>query len=178
MINEHQRKRQFLHWLLTHYQHANPEVNMFLQFLMTEPNCTRYIVFSENVAYAPRGIFISYLRETSTPFVYYKNQRQYTKCEQAFHDFRLNATFSEEKFYIEIDVPNIYLVLYEFAIFEENPYLPIDKHLIEQQEQWLEHLTLQAQMHFWKEKIDEGLSRQNYEQVEYYLQLIERSKED
>ncbi|MBD3948311.1 YpiB family protein [Tuanshanicoccus lijuaniae] len=176
MVNRNQRKRQFLQWLLHHFKHQNPVVNHFLQFLMTEPNCIQYVSFTEACDYSPRGIYISYLTHTDTPFIYYKQNKAFTKCEQAFHDFRLNAQMSREQFYIEIDIPNVYAVLYEFDIFEENPYLPIEQEKIDEVEQVLEQLTVDAQIKNWQELIDEGLAQHNYEQVEYYLQLIEKAR--
>lgn len=176
MINRNQRKRQFLDWLIKHFKHQNPVVNQFLYFLMTEPNCIQYITFTEQSHYTPRGIYISYHTKSNQPFVYYKDFRKYTLCEQAFHDFRLNYQVNRDQFYLEIDIPNVYAVLYKFDIFEENPYLPKDEQFEENTDVFLEQLTLDVQIKIWRQKIDEGLSKHNYEQVEYYLQLIEKAK--
>lgn len=178
MLNRNQRKRQFLQWLLHHFKHNDPVVNHFLQFLMTEPNGIQYVSFTESCDYTPRGIYISYLTHTDKPFVYYKNHRQFQLCEQAFHDFRLNMQITKEQFYIEIDIPRIYAVLYEFNIFEENPYLPVEEDRLVEAEAWLDALAQNTQIKVWREKIDEGLAAHNYEQVEYYLQLIEKTKGD
>lgn len=176
MINRNQRKRQFLQWLLEHYKHNNPVVNQFLYFLMTEPNCIQYVTFTEESHYTPRGIYISYKTKTQYPFVYNKEFRKYTLCEQAFHDFRLNFQMNREQFYIEIDIPNIYAVLGMFDIFEENPYLENKQLLSPATEESLDALSLVAKHQYWRKMIDEGLSTHNYEQVEYYLQLLEREK--
>lgn len=175
-INRNQRKRQFIQWLLQHFRHNNPVVDQFLHFLMTEPNCIQYITFTEASHYTPRGIYISYKTRTDTPFMYYKYHRQYTKCEQAFHDFRLNMQISKEQFYIELDIPKVYQVLSEFDVFEENPYLPQSIEKENQIEHLLSEVSSDVLMNYWRSQIDEGLANHNYEQVEYYLQLIEKKK--
>lgn len=176
MINRNQRKRQFLQWLLQHFRHNNPVVNQFIHYLMTEPNCVQYVTFTEAAHFSPRGIYISYRTQTDTPFMYYKQHRQFPLCEQAFHDFRLNAKMSKEQFYFEIDIPNVYSVLYQFDVFEENPYLPVPDDFEETNDEWLSDLSRDMQINFWRTKIDESLEQHNYEMVEYYLQLIEKAK--
>lgn len=178
MINRNQRKRQFLEWLLQHFKHANPEVNQFLYYLMTEPNGIQYVKFTETSHFTPRGVYISYKTKTDQPFLYYKQHQQYQSCQQAFHDFRLNLHMGNETFYFEIDIPNVYLVLYEFDVFEENPYLPSEGGLEDDLYQALDQLAQEVKVKEWRRLIDEGLLNKNYEQVEYYLQLIEKEKRD
>ena len=69
MINKHQRKRQFIAWLLQHYRHANPTVNYFLEFLMVQPDYIQYVEFSDQVEYASHGVYISYVEQTAVPYV-------------------------------------------------------------------------------------------------------------
>lgn len=178
MINRNQRKRQFLQWLLQHFKHADIQVNQLIRYLMSEPNGIEYVVFTEASHYTPRGIYISYKTKTDRPFVYYKDHLQYSSCEQAFHDFRLNTKINRAPYYFEIDIPNVYLVMSEFDVFEDNPYLPEDQGLEQVLSQGLDLLSYQVQVKKWRELIDEGLLSKNYEQVEYYLQLLEKEKRD
>lgn len=176
LINRNQRKRQFIQWLLEHFRHSNEEVNQFLYYLMTEPQAITYVAFTEASHYTPNGIYISYKTKTDTPFVYYKQHKQFFLPEQVFHDFRLNMQVRQEPFYFEIDIPNIYLVLYEFNVFDENPYLPPNPNVESFLSQDLDTLSRQVRLKQLREKIDQSLLEKDYAQVEYYLELLEQEK--
>lgn len=173
MLSQNQRKRQFIDWLLNRYQHVNPAVTYLLNFLMTQPHVIDQIAFSEHVKYAPRGIYISYQNHTTVPFVYYKDQLSYTQCEQAFHDIRLNMQFEKKTYYVELNIPDMYQQLYQWDVFDENPYLPQDDDLIASTESQLERLSIEANILHLKEKMDVSLEKHQFEEVSYYLKQIE-----
>lgn len=173
MLNQNQRKRQFIEWLLKRYQHVNPAVTYLLNYLMTEPHVIDQIAFSEHAKYAPRGIYISYQNHTTVPFVYYKDQLSYTQCEQAFHDMRLNLKFEKKMYYVELNIPDMYQQLYHWDVFDENPYLPQDDDLLALTEHQLERLSIEANILYLKEKMDASLEKHQFEEVSYYLKQIE-----
>lgn len=174
MINHNQRKRQFIDYILQKYHHVNPTVTYLLNFLKTQPEIINYVVFTENVKYTPRGIYISYKQNTQVPFVYYKDQLSYTLCEQAFHDIRLNTKFEQEKFYLEFNTPDYFQQLYYLDIFEENPFMPQNDDLILKTDVHLERLSIEATIKQLSKKLDSALERHQFEQVSYYLKQIEQ----
>ncbi|WP_153863168.1 YpiB family protein [Fundicoccus ignavus] len=174
MINNNQRKRQFIEYLLQKYHHVNPTVTYLLNYLKTQPNTMDSIIFTENVKYAPRGIYISYQQSTQVPFVYYKDQLSYTMCEQAFHDIRLNSKFNQQKFYLELNIPDYFQQLYYLDIFEENPFLPENEELIQSTDVHLERLSIEANIQQLSRKLDAALEKHQFEEVSYYLKQIEQ----
>lgn len=178
MVNKNQRKREFLTWLLTNFQHENPTVNYLLNYLRVQPDLIQYIHFSENVKYTPRGIYISYQQNTAVPFLYYKNKLSYTSCEQAFHDLRLNAQFTKERFYVELNIPNYYMQTSVIDIFEENPYYPLHEELSESLEEDLHLINQSVRLNQLRQSLDEALDAAQFETADYLINQIEQIKDD
>lgn len=176
MINRNQKKRQFLEYVVNEYKHINPSVTYLLNYLIRQPDIIDTIVITDQVKYAPRGIYISYQYKSAVPFVYYKNQRTYTRYEQAFHDMRLNMMYHKELFYMELSIPNYYQLAYAFDVFEENPFVPQDSELIETTDMSLAKISEQAYLRYITTQLDEALDNHNYEQADYYVNLIEQLK--
>lgn len=174
MINHNQRKRQFIDYVLQKYHHVNPTVTYLLNFLKTQPDIINSIVFTENVKYTPRGIYVSYQQNTQVPFVYYKDQLSYTLCEQAFHDIRLSTKFENQIFYLEFNTPDYFQQLYYLDIFEENPFMPQDDELILKTDAHLERLSIEATIQQLNKKLDGALDKHQFEQVNYYWKQIEQ----
>lgn len=176
MINQNQRKRQFIQWLLAHYQHANPAVTYLLHYLMTQPNYINQIAFSEHVKYAPRGIYISYEQNTPMPFAYYKDKRSYTLSEQAFHDLRLNQQFAKEMFYVEINIPDYYAQLYALDLFEENPFMPVDSEWEYQAEMSIHRIQLVAEINHLNQQLNQALEENDFDFAAECLRQMEQRK--
>lgn len=176
MINQNQRKRKFLQWLLSSYKHVNPSVTYLLNFLMTQPNLIDTIAFSEHVKYAPRGIYISYQQNTAVPFVYFKEKLSYTLSEQAFHDLRLNQQFSNETFYLEVNIPDYFQQLYALDLFVENPFAPEDENLDLQAEHELKKICLEAEIVQLNQKLNSALEENDFETASICLKQIEQRK--
>ncbi|WP_124057429.1 YpiB family protein [Vaginisenegalia massiliensis] len=173
MVNINQRKREFLAWLLQTYQHVDPAVNYLLTYIVNQPHLIHWLHFSEEVKYCPRGIYISYQQFTAVPFVYFKDQRSYQQSEQAFHDLRLMMMVNPQPFYIELNMPNYFAALYRFDIFEENPYLPINRQEIEAFDQVFNHFSIQGRIRFLRQELDQALGHQELLLAEQYLDQID-----
>lgn len=176
MLHYNQRKRQFLQWVLERYRHEDPAVTYLLQFLMTQPDYIEHIVFSEQVKYAPRGIYISYQTNTAVPFVYFKDKLSYTRSEQAFHDIRLNQLFTKETFYIELNIPDFYAQLYARDLFTENPYAPVDETLVTSLDSALYQMSYQVELRHLNEQLNMALEERDFEAANQLAQRIEQLK--
>lgn len=78
-------KREMIQWLLDFYPHENKEVTNFFLFLLDNQALLKYIEFTDQVIFAPRGVWINYSStypadqsaakafEDSNPFNYYKS---------------------------------------------------------------------------------------------------------
>ncbi|MGO4936912.1 YpiB family protein [Fundicoccus sp. Sow4_H7] len=176
MLNKNQMKREFLTQIVNRYEHVNPSVTYLMNYLIKQPNIMETIVFTDQVKYAPRGIYVSYQYNSAVPFIYYKNQRTYTNYEQAFHDLRLNMMYKKELFYLELNVPQYFQLAYVLDVFEENPFVPEDEDLLKNTNQTLNHLSTQAYIKYITQQLDEALDQHNYEQADYFVNLIEQLK--
>ncbi|WP_028125776.1 YpiB family protein [Eremococcus coleocola] len=171
-MSQNENKRAFIEWLMQHYRHANPSVNYLLKYIASQPNLLNRIEFSENCKYAPRGLYISYYRNSDQPFVYYKDQLSYTLSEQAFHDLRMSGRFDEPVYYIELNIPNLYQELMKFDVFEENPFTPQENNQADLDE-YLFEMSFQAKMTELQAGINRALEVNNFEEVDYLLKQIE-----
>lgn len=175
-MEKDERKRQFLLWLTTHYKHSNPSVNYLLHFLSTNSELMKYIKFSEGVKYSPRGIYISYQANSTLPFIYYKDKLSYTLSDQAFHDIRLNNKLYRHDFYVELNIPNLYQELFRFDIFEENPYVPENIRSLQELENNLYQIAIEAKLKILNKNLNKALQDHNFDEVTYYLSQIEKLK--
>lgn len=173
MASYNDRKRDFLHWLLDNYEHANPSVTYLLNVLLSNDDILKSVVFSEAAKYAPRGIYISYQDNSAVPFVYYKDQLSYTMSEQAFHDLRLNQRYDNHTFYLEFNIPHLYDMLYRYDVFEENPYLPERDNQSAILEDLLYDVSYKAKLRQVRIDLDQALETHDFEMAEYCLRLIE-----
>ena len=174
MINKHQRKRQFIAWLLQHYRHANPTVNYLLEFLMVQPDYIQHVEFSDQVEYASHGVYISYVEQTAVPFRYYKEGKSYSSCEQAFHDLRLNTQGVQPvTFYIELNIPDYVATLYRYDLFTQPDYLPEDSAFLDQLEMGLTQVTRQVRRKQLKEQVDLALDQGAFDIVNQLLNQLE-----
>lgn len=177
-MEKNERKRQFLIWLTTHYKHQNASVNYLLSFLSKHVDLMKYLKFSEGVKYAPRGIYISYQTHSTLPFIYYKDQLSYTLSDQAFHDIRLNHRLYRHDFYIELNIPSLYQELFRFDIFEENPFLPENIRALQNMEDQLHQLSIEAKLNILHQNLNKALIEHKFDEVTYYLSQIEKLKDD
>ncbi|HBY89236.1 MAG TPA: hypothetical protein DEO37_02085 [Aerococcaceae bacterium] len=175
-MERNERKRQFLKWLISNYQHSNPSVNYLLQFLSTNSELMNNILFSEGAKYAPRGIYISFNSNTKLPFIYYKDQLSYTLSDQAFHDIRLNHRFSKQDFYVELDIPHLYQQLYRFDVFEDNPYIPGNLQFLVDLEDSLYQISLETKLSLLNKGLNTALEKYDFDKVSYYLTQIKKLK--
>lgn len=175
-MERNERKRQFLKWLTSNYQHSNPSVNYLLQFLSTNAELMNNIRFSEGAKYAPRGIYISFKPNTQLPFIYYKDQLSYTLSDQAFHDIRLNNKFSKLDFYVEVNIPHLYQELYRFDVFEDNPYVPENLQYLKQLEHDLYKISFETKLSLLKRDLNVALEKHDFDNASYILNQIEKLK--
>ena len=173
MLNRHQRKRQFIEYVLKHHVHQEQGVQFLLTFLMTQPDFIQYIEFTDQVEFTPRGIYISYETHTAVPFLYYKNTKAYASYEQAFHDLRLNALFHPELFFIELNIPHYFELLVQFDVFYEHDFAPIDPKIVKQVESELQMVAQSAEKMRLKSEIDEALDAHDFNLVKALIDQLE-----
>ena len=58
-------KKAMIQWILDFYPHENREVNNFLIYLIKNEELLKYIEFTDQVIFAPRGLWIDYTSKFS-----------------------------------------------------------------------------------------------------------------
>lgn len=175
MNERNQRKRDLLQWIVNNFVHENPSINYLINYISENEELLDRIEFSDASRYAPRGLYISYVRNQQNPFIYFKNQLSYTQSEQAFHDLRLNAQRNNTVFYVEFDLPNINEVLYQANLFVENPYRPEDDQT-RRLHAYLMKMSGKAALSYYQQQINESLAANKFELTDYYVNKIEALK--
>ncbi len=150
---------------------------------MTQPNYIERIHFTDNVASMAGGIVISY-EDSDHSFVYYKTEE--TSCsdpELAFHDVRLSQLTQQGDYYLQIDIPNSHLMLYQFDIYEENTqYLKAQLAMFSLHYQnELDTLSLRGKAYYLKDEIDRALENSEFDRVQNLqseLEILEGGHSD
>lgn len=169
-----QDKKEFLRWLLHHYQLKRRECVWILNYLMSHDQLMKNVHFVDDAQYTPRGIIMSTQCTDAVPFRYYKENVVTTDAEKTFHDIRLNR---EDDLYIQLNFYNKSGTQHWYSILEENPYLP--KHLKTNEEdrkevnQFVQFLEYDFQYKKLMNKIDETLVNGN---LTDFLRLTEELK--
>lgn len=172
-------KIRYIDWLLSHFLHPNPSVNYLLVFIKSQSTLLNLVAFSEAAKTAPRGIYIAFNNHSDHNFRYYKDQRIYTDCEQAFHDLRLNQRKEEHTVYIEIDNEHARDQMLYLNVFEENPYFhgsSFNAQAFNQQlDVFSQQVNLQRLLSEMNLALDQG-DREKFEVLSAQWETIKRTK--
>lgn len=177
-MERRQRKQAFLRQLITRHPHPHYEVRALLQYFISQASCLDYLEFSDQVVYAPRGLFIRYQNlADQAALSYYKASYCYEAIDQAFHDFRLNALQEKNIFYLEIDLPDFYYEGLKQDVLVDNPFQPLYLGQLDQIRDETQALSQHARRQVIMHQIDQALEAKNYDLVESYLGQLNQLSE-
>ncbi len=167
------KKRRFIYWFLSNHQFNQREVVWLLQYVMKRDYLLKQIHFVYEAHLCPRSIILSTVTDEKRPFRFYKNHIVTTDVEKAFHDIRLNP---EEAIYFECIYEDVRKSLMYASVLEDNPYLPDDYYLnnedFTQLEKMLTKKTVQFEIKQLKRKIDTALDEGNEEDFLKYAEHL------
>jgi uncharacterized protein YpiB (UPF0302 family) len=157
-------KKSFIKWFLNHYQLKKRESVWILNYLVNHQEILVNVHFVREAKFCPRGIIMTSHCSTETPFRFYKNQLVTTDAEKSFHDIRLNQ---HEPLYLQLNFNKSYQSPYYVAVLEENPFLP-DEYFITENDKKLANHLLNKTLFDSKRKvllmgIDKALDRRDYD---------------
>ncbi|WP_082233999.1 ReoY family proteolytic degradation factor [Halobacillus massiliensis] len=154
-VNE---KKEFVRWFLNHYQLKKRESVWILNYLMNHESLLTNVCFVEDVKLCPRGMEITAQGVKDPPFRFYKGQVMTNDAEKSFHDLRMNQ---DEPIYIQMNFENSHQCSMYALVLEENPYLPKDHYLNENDREEAEQLLSSSILLYKKsvleKQIDESL---------------------
>ncbi|PXW91733.1 uncharacterized protein YpiB (UPF0302 family) [Streptohalobacillus salinus] len=153
-------KHAFIEHFLIHYRVKQKEVLWLLNYLLKHHQILSHVHFVFEVNVCERGLFIAAECSDRPAFVFYKDKLVSTDVEKAFHDMRMNK---HEPLYIELDFLNRKRDIHYMKVLEENPYLPWDFYLSDDDKQsidnWLETSLYESQKRAIQTQIDAALDR-------------------
>lgn len=168
-------KKDFITWILNHLQFKRRESVWILHYLLGHKTILENIHFVNEAKFCPRGLIISSTCSDDVPFRYYKSHLVTTDPDKTFHDIRMNR---EQPLYIELNFKHAHLNKLYVSVLEENPYLPEDFFLSEEDKQHAHQFLDQSVYLFQKEKlktkIDAALDQGDKEE---FLRLSEALKQ-
>ncbi|SDN61443.1 Uncharacterized protein YpiB, UPF0302 family [Tenuibacillus multivorans] len=151
-------KNAFIKWYLSNFKTEHREMVWLLEYVMKRDYLLKHVHFVFEAHLCPRSIIISTKEKEKRPFRYYKDHVVTTDVDKAFHDIRLNP---EETLYIEMVYDNVRQSLHYAEVLEDNPYLPEDYYLQNEDyillEKIMEETTYKSKVQFIKSKIDQAL---------------------
>lgn len=158
-VNE---KKEFIRWFLNEYQLKRRECIWILNFLMSNDSLLEKVHFVDQVKYCPRGIVMSTTCIDEVPFRFYKQSVMTTDAEKSFHDLRINHT---EEIYIQLNFKDGKRSYQYIAVLEENPYIPVNKKLMEKDqelvESFLDYTLITYRKNELMKQIDEALDQKD-----------------
>ncbi|WP_277673414.1 ReoY family proteolytic degradation factor [Piscibacillus halophilus] len=152
------QKRVFIKWYLDNYKTERREMVWLLEYILKREHILQNIHFVFEAHLCPRSIIISTDDEVKRPFRYYKDHVVTTDVDKAFHDIRLNP---DETMYVEIIFDGNRQSVEYAEVLEDNPYLPDDYYLENEDYIFLENILEESSHHskinILKNKIDYAL---------------------
>lgn len=170
-------KKKFLQWFLNNYQLKKRESVWILNYLINHHEILENVHFVHDAKFCLRSVIITSQCSKEVPFRFYKNHLVTTDAEKAFHDIRLNQ---HESLYIQLNFNKANQNHMYAAVLEENPFVP-DEYIITQQDKENAHELLEQSLFEFRKnqllnKIDRTLDEQNKEEFNRLvkeLQLLE-----
>ncbi|RPF55774.1 ReoY family proteolytic degradation factor [Aquisalibacillus elongatus] len=152
------QKRLFIKWYLETFHTEKREMVWLLEYVMKRDNLLQNIHFVYEAHLCPRSIVMTSDENAKRPFRYYKDHVVTTDVDKAFHDIRLNP---DETLYIELIFDYNRSSLEYAEVLEDNPYLPEDYYLENEDyvllEKFLSNATYYSKINILKLKIDQAL---------------------
>ncbi|AEO93822.1 gp577 [Bacillus phage G] len=174
-------KKVFIRWVLKNYQLKRRECVWILNYLLSNDELLQKIRFvDDGASYCSRGIVMSAVDSTGTPFRYYKDNIMTADAEKAFHDMRLDA----KETYIQLNTGEKALSKQYLAVLEENPHMPEIIQINEEERSEVESLLSNSLIDFQKNQLldqiditlDNGDKEKFYELTNLLLNLKETAK--
>lgn len=160
-------KKRCLHWFLTRHQVKQRDVMYLLHYLMREDALLKHVHFVYDAQYTPRGLLISAQDGKKPAFKFYKHHLVTSEVDKAFHDIRLNK---EEPLYVELSFEGVKRNLDYHRVLEENPYLPDDYYLTDDDrdsiDALLNHTLVNGYETWLRNEIDRSLDRNDLDQFQ------------
>ncbi|MBO8177476.1 ReoY family proteolytic degradation factor [Aeribacillus pallidus] len=171
-VNE---KKEFIRWFLNHYQLKRRECVWILNYLMSHDQLMEKVHFVEDAQYCPRGLIMSTHCVDDAPFRFYKENVMTTDAEKSFHDIRLNK---DENIYIQLNFRSARTSHQYAAVLEENPYVPKNIHITEEDrilaEQFLKMCIKDFQKNRLLKEIDQALDQKDEHRFQELVQQLNR----
>lgn len=170
-------KKQFVRWFLQSYKMKRRECIWILNYMLSNEKLLEKTHFVEEAHYCPRAMVMSSTESKEIPFRFYKGNLMTADAEKSFHDLRLNP---EQDLYLQLNFPNkppspIYL-----SVLEENPYIPVDESMNEQDRQLAEEILSISLSSFREEmvlrQIDEALDANDKDRFIELSSLLQNIK--
>lgn len=175
-------KKQFVRWFLQSYKMKRRECIWILNYMLSNEDLLEKTHFVEEAHYCPRAMVMSSTDSKEIPFRFYKGNLMTADAEKSFHDLRLNP---DEHLYIQLNFPNIPPPTLYLSVLEENPYIPKDASVNEQDRQIAEKILEESMSVFHEEtiykQIDEALDaddRDRFFELSAMLQAFKAIKKD
>ncbi|WP_047980050.1 ReoY family proteolytic degradation factor [Ornithinibacillus contaminans] len=172
-------KSEFLKWFLNNYQLKKRESVWILNYLINHQDILEHVHFVHDAKFCLRSVIMTTQCSKEVPFRFYKNHLVTTDAEKAFHDIRLNQ---QESLYIQLNFTNANQNHMYAAVLEENPFVP-DDYVITQQDKENAAILLENSLYEFKrnqllKQIDQSLDEQNREEFNrlvHALQILEEN---
>jgi uncharacterized protein YpiB (UPF0302 family) len=157
-------KKQFVRWFLQSHKMKRRECIWILNYMLSNEELLEKTHFVEEAHYCPRAMVMSSTESKEIPFRFYKGNLMTADAEKSFHDLRLNP---DDDLYVQLNFPNrppspLYLL-----VLEENPYMPKNASITEEDREIAEGLLKASLSAFQEEsvlkRIDEALDANDRE---------------
>jgi len=160
-------KKSFIQWFLNHYRLKKRESVWILNYLVNHNNLLENVHFVRDVKYCPRGIMMTSHCSEEVAFRFYKNHLVTTDAEKSFHEIRLNQN---EPLYLQLNFKKSNQHPYYASVLEENPFLPDDYYITNDDKDLTNQLLNHSLYEFKKEKllleIDRSLDELDYQKFQ------------
>ena len=157
-------KKQFVRWFLQSYKMKRRECIWILNYMLSNDELLEKTHFVEEAHYCPRAMVMSSTESKELPFRFYKGNLMTADAEKSFHGLRLNP---EQDLYLQLNFPNRPPTPLYLSVLEENPYIPLDETINEQDRKLAEDILADSLSSFQEEKllkqIDEALDANDKE---------------
>ncbi|MGI2327058.1 ReoY family proteolytic degradation factor [Planococcus sp. YIM B11945] len=173
-------KKQFVRWLLQSHKMKRRECIWILNYMLSNEELLEKTHFVEEAHYCPRAMVMSSTESADIPFRFYKGNLMTADAEKSFHDLRLNP---EDDLYVQLNFPNRPPSALYLGVLEENPYMPKNAGISDQDRLLAEKMLEESMSVFQEEaillQIDEALDandREEFFRLSALLQSIQSLK--
>lgn len=143
-------KKQFVRWFLQSYKMKRRECIWILNYMLSNEELLEKTHFVEDAHYCPRAMVMSSTESKELPFRFYKGNLMTADAEKSFHDLRLHP---EQDLYLQLNFPNRPPSPLYLSVLEENPYVPLDETISEEDRALAEELLSDSMYSFQEERI-------------------------